>query len=75
MAYSVTQDTNFKKGRYLLSKHRTASRYKRECRTKGDISFMSITKVRTAVAQWLRFCATNRNVAGSIPAGVIGIFH
>jgi len=25
----------------------------------------------TAVAQ----CATNRKVAGSIPAGVIGIFH
>ena len=29
----------------------------------------------TAVAQWLRCCATNRNVAGSIPDGVIGIFH
>ena len=29
----------------------------------------------TAVAQWLRFCATNRKVAGSIPGGVIGIFH
>ena len=28
-----------------------------------------------AVAQWLRCCATNRKVAGSIPAGVIGIFH
>jgi hypothetical protein len=27
------------------------------------------------VAQWLRYCATNRNVAGSIPDGVIGIFH
>jgi len=27
------------------------------------------------VAQWLRYCATNRKVAGSIPAGVIGIFH
>ena len=23
----------------------------------------------------LRYCATNRKVAGSIPAGVIGIFH
>ena len=33
------------------------------------------SKVRTAVAQWLRCCATNRKVAGSIPAGVIGIFH
>jgi len=29
----------------------------------------------TAVAQWLRCCATNRKVAGWIPAGVIGIFH
>jgi hypothetical protein len=28
-----------------------------------------------AVAQWLRHCATNRKVAGSIPDGVIGIFH
>ena len=29
----------------------------------------------TAVAQWLRRCATNRKVAGSIPDGVLGIFH
>ena len=30
----------------------------------------------TAVAQWLRCCATtNRKVAGSIPVGVTGIFH
>jgi len=28
----------------------------------------------TAVAQWLRCCATNRKVAGSIPAGVTGLF-
>ena len=28
-----------------------------------------------AVAHWLRRCATNRKVAGSIPDGVIGIFH
>ena len=27
------------------------------------------------MAQWLRCCATNREVAGSIPDGVIGIFH
>ena len=32
-------------------------------------------KVGTAVSQWLRCCATNRKVAGSIPGGVIGIFH
>ena len=29
----------------------------------------------TAAAQWLRCYATNRKVAGSIPVGVIGIFH
>jgi len=31
--------------------------------------------VETAVAQWLRCCAANRKVAGSIPNGVNGIFH
>ena len=29
----------------------------------------------TAVAQWLRCCATNWKVAGSIPDGVIGIMQ
>jgi len=28
----------------------------------------------TAVAEWLRCCATNRKVVGSIPDGVIGTF-
>jgi hypothetical protein len=28
-----------------------------------------------AVAQWLRYCATNQKDAGSIPDGVIGILH
>jgi len=28
----------------------------------------------TAVAQWLRCCSINRKVAGSIPAGVSGVF-
>jgi hypothetical protein len=28
-----------------------------------------------AVAQWLRYCATNQKVAGSIPDCVIGNFH
>ena len=30
--------------------------------------------VGTAVAQWLRCCATNRKVAGWIPDGVSGFF-
>ena len=29
---------------------------------------------RTAVAQWLRCCATDRKFAGSIPAGVSAFF-
>jgi nitrate reductase gamma subunit len=32
-------------------------------------------RVEHAAAQWLRHCATNRKVAGSIPDGVTGIFH
>jgi hypothetical protein len=32
-------------------------------------------RVPLMVAQWLRYCATNRKIAGSIPDGVIGIFH
>ena len=34
-----------------------------------------ITIWGTAVAQWLRSCATNRKVASSIPDGVLGILH
>jgi len=34
-----------------------------------------LSTMGTAVAQWLRYCATNRKVAGSISDGVIGIFH
>jgi len=37
--------------------------------------FCTYTLVGTAVAQWLRYYATNRKVAGSIPAGVNEIFH
>jgi hypothetical protein len=31
--------------------------------------------LRLHLTQWLRHCATNRNVTGSIPDGVIGFFH
>jgi hypothetical protein len=34
-----------------------------------------VVVVGYAMAQWLRNCATNRKVAGSIPDDVIGIFH
>ena len=39
------------------------------------ITYVYICTLETAVAQWLRCCAINQKVAGSIPAGVIGIFH
>ena len=43
--------------------------------TRGLVSFHSFFKGHEGgVAQWLMCCATNRNVAGSIPAGVIGTF-
>ena len=36
---------------------------------------MLVVSSGTAVAQWLRCCATNQKVAGLIPDGVIGILH
>jgi len=33
-----------------------------------------VPSMGTAVAQWLRCCATNRKVAGSIPDDVSGFF-
>ena len=35
---------------------------------------LQLNRISTAVAQWLRCCATNRKVAGSIAAGVSGFF-
>ena len=39
-----------------------------------DLGFKLWRPQLFAVGQWLRCCATNRNVAGSIPAGVNGFF-
>ena len=39
-----------------------------------DNSDVAMFLLGTAVAQWLKCCATKRKVAGSIPAGVIGFF-
>jgi len=38
-------------------------------------SYMTSLRMGTAVAQWLKCCATKRKVAGSIANGVIPIFH
>jgi len=39
-----------------------------------NIRFVIPPREENAVAQWLSWCATNREVAGSIPAGVSGFF-
>jgi len=46
-------------------------------RLQNDYIYIIYTfySVGTAVAHCLICCATNRKVAGSIPAGVTGIFH
>ena len=45
-----------------------------ECLNRFIIRFGIWDRKGTAVAQWLRCCATNQKVAGSIPAGVSGFF-
>ena len=40
----------------------------------GKLNFLEPSGPLHLVAQWLRCCATNRKVAGSIPAGVTGFF-
>ena len=52
-----------------------------KCEFKHSVSYQQeenlccIYVQNTAVAQSLKCCATNRKVTGSIPDGVIGIFH
>ena len=63
-----------------------APRYMMMCGPSGCKVFFHLSRKRQdfrekkllnvkCVAQWLRCCATNRKVAGSIPAGVSGIFN
>ena len=65
----------------MLSSHPFHTQYTRNSGTnrvllRRILADMQRNTVRgIAVAQWLRCCATNRKVAGSIPDGVIGIFH
>jgi hypothetical protein len=60
-----------------LEKHITAQLVWRCSFSAQVISFFlkAYYTLGTAVAQWLKDCATNREVAGSIPDGFIGIFH
>ena len=41
---------------------------------KSALNLLLVNYCGTAVVQWLRCCATNRKVAGSITAGVSGFF-
>jgi hypothetical protein len=62
---------------HLSSAHvrRRRRRKKKTKKKKQEEEKEKKKKKKTAVAQWLRYCATNRKVAGSIPDDVIGIFH
>jgi len=53
-------------------KGKKLNRYKYLCKV---FTLIGNNRKGTAVAQWLRCCATNKKVAGSIPDGVTGIFH
>ena len=45
------------------------------CRiSKYDFMLYMVHSIIPCQGQWLRCCATNRKVAGSIPAGVSGFF-
>jgi hypothetical protein len=46
-----------------------------EMRSKHLNTLFSVFTAHCAVALWLRHYATNRQIAGSIPDGVIGIFQ
>jgi len=64
----------FTQNKYISAAENTGCTF---CRFPEQNSFYGIYQFipGTAVAQWWRCCATNRNVTGSIPDGVTGIFH
>ena len=61
---------NFMRDHFTVPKSQYGARY-----LHLELSVLTSLKMGIAVAQWLRCCATNRKIAGSILAGVIGIFH
>ena len=61
--------------RILVGKPEGKSSLGRPRRKWVDNIKMDIEELGTAVMQWFRGCVTKRKVAGSIPAGVRGIFH
>ena len=60
----IAQSNDYDRRLSTVNEQQCSSVHTRYCNIQG-----------TAVAQWLRCCATNRKVAGLIPDGVIGVFH
>ena len=62
-------------GQYLSSPRMSQYREQGQICPYHGVSAMCVCVcMGTAVAQWLRCCATNRKVASSIPASVSGFF-
>jgi hypothetical protein len=59
---------------WLISIHVKGPHIFHKSRRNHQILGRTVDLLRTAVAQWLRCCATNRKVTGSIPASVSGFF-
>jgi len=70
-AVVVCGEAVFVKSPILLMSHT----WKQTRLSESLLLILLYTRAETAVAQWLWCCATNRKVAGSIPACVIGNFH
>ena len=63
-------------GKYKNPKGRVTKIVIEKKQSQFSIIFVPASQYRVlAVAQWLRCCATNRKVTGSIPDGAIGISH
>jgi len=73
---SVTNTTHISNYVTIYAKVVEAIRCNQNTKTSKYFIWLLLQQLNiTAAAQWLRCCATNRRVAGSIPDGVIGIFH
>ena len=64
-------------GKIFLQDKMSMEKTNRDNNTRGSEGdgLTNVNRLLLAVAQWLRCCATNRKVAGSIPDGAVGIFH
>ena len=81
LLFNAKRKTSLQKANYELPSLPSSERNRSQCRmTEMEMKYLTFYRRYhrmwgTTVAQWLRCCATNRKVAGSIPDGVIGIFH